>query len=143
MNFLEAPLVTGIIFFFTYMIFELFVRRNERITLIEKMGQNIIPLDDSALKIQFRSLLPSFKRSFTALRMGCLFIGIGLGLLVGLFIYMQVRVNIDHIHEEPDFYYSISFGAPVLVFGGLGLIISYLIEKNDIKKDEEKNSKLA
>ena len=139
MNFLEAPLTVGIVFFFIYMIFELFARKDERIRLIEKMGQSLGPIDSSVLKSQFSTLLPSFnKKSFTALRMGCLFAGLGLGLLIGLFICLYIRNSyvFEH-HWERDTLYSVAYGAPVLIFGGIGLIISYLIEKKDTKKDEK------
>jgi len=138
MNHLEAPLTVGIVFYFTYMIFELFARRNERIAFIEKMGQNLSPMEASELKTRLNSLLPSIKKSFTALRMGCLLLGVGMGLLVGLFIYIGIRNNISFEENwERDSFYSMSYGAPVLLFGGLGLIISYLIEKKDMKKDED------
>jgi hypothetical protein len=139
MNFLEAPLVTGIVFFFIYMIFELFARKDERIRLIEKMGQSLGPIDSSVLKSQFSTLLPSFsKKSFTALRMGCLLVGLGLGLLIGLFLCLYIRNTFVFEHNwERDSLYSVAYGAPVLIFGGIGLITSYLIERKDIKKDEK------
>ena len=139
MNFIVPPLVVGIIFYFIYMTFELFARKTERLNLIEKMGQSLTPTDDSVLKSQFTSLLPSFsKKSFTSLRIGCLLAGLGLGLLVGLFIFLYIRntINIEH-HWERETFASISYGAPLLVFGGLGLIISYIIERRDIKNDEK------
>jgi hypothetical protein len=132
MTFLEAPLVVGIVFYFIYLTFELFVRKQERISLIEKMGQNIAPIDPSLLRNQFGSLLPTFpKKSFTALRFGCLFVGVGLGLLIGLFIVLYVNdccSNGINGWERVNFY-SMAYTAPVLLFGGLGLIISYHIER--------------
>jgi hypothetical protein len=129
MNFLEAPLVVGIISYFVYMTFELFARKKERILLIEKMGQNLTPIDSSLFKNQFSSLLPSFrKKSFTALRFGCLLVGIGLGLIFGIclaaFFSNELR---DNNWRNGDLI-SIACFAPVILFGGLGLIISYLIE---------------
>jgi len=142
MNFIEGPLIVGIVFYFTYMVFELFARRNERISIIEKMSQSVSLADASVLKSQLSSLLPSFKKSFTALRLGCLLLGIGLGLLTGLGIYLSIRNNITFEGGwERDSFYSISYGAPILFFGGLGLIISYLIEKKDFEKDEERKRK--
>ena len=137
MGHITAPLVTGIVFYFTYMVFELFARRKERMSLIEKMGQNLTPVDSSALKSQFSSLLPAFpKKSFTALRTGCLLVGLGLGLLVGLFI----ALNIENLHIEGwrrDTYCSVAYGASVLFFGGLGLIISYIIENKSARKEQD------
>ena len=139
MNFLEGPLICGIIFYFIYMIFELFARKDERIRLIEKMGQSLAPIDSSLLKSQFSTLLPSFsKKSFTSLRIGCLFVGLGMGLLVGLFMCLNIRsAGIPNDHWERDTFYSVSYGASVLLFGGLGLVISYIIESRSAKKDEK------
>ena len=139
MNFIQAPIVVSIVFYFIYKIFELFVRKNERINFIEKMGQNLAPPDDSLLKSQFSSLLPSFtKKSFISLRIGCLFVGLGLGLLVGLLICLNLRnIGVNDGHWERETFYSVSYGASVLLFGGLGLVISYIIESKSYKKDEQ------
>ena len=137
MNFLEAPLVLGILGYLTYMTFELFARKQERMSLIEKMGQNLTPIDSSVLNVQFSSLLPSFrKKSFTALRTGCLFVGFGLGLLVGIFICLLIssnKLNLGNLDRNA--LYSFAYVAPVLLFGGLGLIISYNIESKTAKKE--------
>lgn len=139
MDFITPPLVVGIIFYFTYMIFELFARRGERMNLIEKMGQNLTPMDSSLLKSQFSTLLPSFNtKSFTALRIGCLLLGLGLGLLVGLFICLYLRdTGISNDHWDRNNFYSVAYGASVLFFGGLGLVASYIIESKSTKKDEK------
>ena len=136
MNFLEAPLTCGIVFYFIYMTFELFVRKQERIGIIEKLGQNMTPLDPTILKNQFSSLLPSFqKKSFTSLRNGCLFVGIGLGLLVGLYINLNMSGIFEIDRSWGQNISSVAYGAPVLLFGGLGLIISYLIESKSTAKN--------
>jgi len=139
MHFLEGPLTIGIVFYFTYLTFELFARKGERMNLIEKMGQSAGPIDSSILKSQFSTLLPSFsKKSFTALRMGCLLSGLGFGLLTGLIICLNIRnAYVFEHHWERDTLYSVAYGAPVLIFGGFGLIISYIIERKDAKKDEK------
>lgn len=138
MDFITAPLVIGIVFYFTYMVFELFARRKERMSLIEKMGQNLTPMDSSVLKSQFSSLLPSFpKKSFTGLRIGCLLVGLGLGLLVGLFIALYIDNTSSSEDWRKNAFFSVAYGASVLFFGGLGLIISYVIESKSTKKKEE------
>lgn len=137
MDFITAPLVTGIIFYFTYMVFELFVRKNERMTLIEKMGQTPAaapPLDPSLLRTHFNYLPPSFpKNVFTGLRIGFLLIGLGLGLLVGLFLCIMIRIS-GIPKWSIDMFYSIALGSSVLLFGGLGLILSYFVERKLAKK---------
>jgi len=133
---LEAPLVTGIVFYFFYMTFELFARKEERMRLIEKIGQTLAPTDFPVPK--FSSLLPTFKKSFNSLRFGCLFIGIGLGLLVGLFIclYINTGLRIGTGRWEQDTYYGVAYGSSVLFFGGIGLLVSYFIENRAIKKEK-------
>ena len=133
----EAPLMFGIVFYFIYLTFELFVRKQERINLIEKMGQNMPPIDPDMLKIQSYSLLPTFKKSFTALRFGCLFAGLGFGLLVGLFIGLIVteEFHLENNPKEMNNIVSLAYGASALCFGGLGLLISYLIENSTSKKN--------
>ena len=144
MNFISGPLICGIVFYFIYMTFELFVRKQERISLIEKMGQNMIPIDPDMLKNQFGSLLPTFKKSFTSLRFGCLFTGLGLGLLVGLFISLFINSEFQTGNTRLEMYNinSIACGASVLLFGGLGLIISYLIESHSASKAKQTTTSL-
>ena len=136
MSFIVGPLICGIIFYFVYMTFELFVRKQERISLIERMGQNMIPTDPELLKNQFSSLLPTFKKPFTSLRIGCLLTGLGLGLLVGLFIclFIKTEFKFGDSYWERDNFFSMAYGASVLFFGGLGLLISYLIESKSAPK---------
>jgi hypothetical protein len=138
MEFLEAPLLTGIVFYFIYLIFDLFVRKQERMNLIEKWGQNISPIDPEALSNQLSTLKPVFrKKSFNALKFGWLFVGIGFGLLVGffisLFVYHNLSYNANGFRERELF--SVAYGAPVLLFGGFGLLISYAIESKSAKKE--------
>jgi len=136
MSFIEGPLICGIVFYFIYMTFELFVRKQERISLLEKMGQNMVPTDPNVMKNQFSTLLPDFKKSFTSLRIGCLLTGLGLGLLVGLFIclFIKSEYRFGDSHWERENFFSMAYGASVLFFGGLGLLISYLIESKSTSK---------
>ena len=134
---LVGPLIMGIVCYSIYMVFELFVRREERMKLIEKIGQNFAPKDCYFPK--FNSLLPVFsKKSFASLRFGCLFTGIGLGLLVGLFLslYIKTGLKIGYSHWENETFYSVAYGSSVLFFGGFGLLVSYFIENKSTKKED-------
>ena len=138
MNFIEAPLAIGLIAYFIYKTFELFARKQERLNLIEKIGQNFVPSDPSLLKLDFGSLLPSFqKKSFYSLRIGCLLAGLGLGLLAGLFLclYMKSAYSLGNSSWEQNNYFSVAYGSLVLLFGGTGLLVSYFIESKSTKKD--------
>ena len=120
LDFIMVPLVCGIFVLGFYKLFELFVCKKERLMIIEKMGEKFTP-DMLEHKINFSSI---GSMSFSALKFGCLFIGIGLGLLTSFVIHYNC-------HEFFDNKWRICttiYGACVLVFGGLGLLIAFLVE---------------
>ena len=83
LDFITIPAVMVIICAGIYGLFELFVRRNERMAIIEKIGDK---LDASAFEGKLG--LPSYakKFSFSSLKAGLLLAGVGLGLLIGFII---------------------------------------------------------
>ncbi len=135
MNFLVAPLIVGICIAGVYGLFELFVRRKERLAIIEKMGDKLY--DPSFSK---RLGLPNYTNfSFSALKLGCLMAGIGLGLLVGFIINISLA---DSFQQDGWFRNEISgtaYGASVLLFGGIGLIIAFVLEMKIAKKEKKDN----
>lgn len=135
MDFITAPLVVGFICVGIYGVFELFVRRKERLAIIEKIGDK---LDASAFEGKLG--LPSYVRkfSFSSLKAGCLLTGIGLGLLVGFII--NITLSINNLVTDNDWFHSeiagTAYGASVLLFGGIGLILAFIIEMK-IGKDKK------
>lgn len=113
----------AIVFGVVYKLFELFVGRKERILLIEKLGDKLTP-DTFKNGIIYRPSLSSFG----GLRMGCLLLGLGIGLLAGF--------GIANWQGADDRTTSIIYGSCVLIGGGLGLIASYLFEMNQLKKEK-------
>jgi len=111
---LEPIFITGIIFGFTYAVIFLFVRKSERVKLLDK------GVDASAF------LSPRKEQNFTALKFGLLFIGVAIGIFMG-----TVLTNIGFMEEEAA-YFSMIF-----LFGGLGLVINHFIEKNERKESEK------
>ena len=103
MNFISVPVVCGIFVLGFYKLFELFVCKKERLAIIEKIGEKFSP-DMLENKIN----LPSVGNvSFSALKFGCLFVGIGLGLLVAYLIcattlegYVDVSRNSNWEYRE-------------------------------------------
>ena len=79
MDFIMVPTIMAIITLGIYKLFELFVCKKERLMLIEKMGDKYVP-DVACMP----KLYGNF--SFSALKLGCLLVGMGLGLLIGFVI---------------------------------------------------------
>ena len=134
MEFIMIPAIFGIVTLGFYKLFELFVCKKERLAIIEKIGEKFSP-DMLENKIN----LPSVGNvSFSALKFGCLFVGIGLGLLVA---YLICRTTIDdYVVRNADWNWevrqtiSVIYGACVLLFGGVGLLASFLVELKISKK---------
>lgn len=76
-----------------------------------------------------RSAQPSAPKPFLSLKFGLLLVGLGMGILLALFFVLQYRMNEDEA-------VAVYFGC-ISIFGGLGLIISYIIEKNWLDKHQE------
>lgn len=72
----------------------------------------------------------SAPKPFISLKFGLLMVGLGVGLLIALFTVLSTGIS-----EENGV--AVYFGC-ISIFGGLGLISSYLIEKKWLDKQEEK-----
>lgn len=134
MDFIMVPTIIGIITLGFYKLFELFVCKKERLLIIEKMGEKFTP-DMLDHKINFSSV---GNVSFSALKFGCLFVGIGLGLLVA---YLICTTTIDgYVERNANWNWevrksiSVIYGACVLLFGGAGLLTAFLVELKISKK---------
>ncbi len=135
MNDLVPILVMGIITLGIYKIFELFVRRNERISIIEKLSN----VDPETLK--HRINFPVYKDESIgswSIRIGLLLIGVGLGVVIATIVdistaipsYYKGQLVYDSMRSVDVLYPSCA-----AVFGGIGLVIAYFIEKKKDKKD--------
>ena len=130
MDFIMVPTIMAIITLGIYKLFELFVCKKERIMLVEKMDERgLLPRMDVPK-------LCGSSFSFAALKIGCLLVGMGLGLLLGYLIcYATVP---DYFTANRDWMYretvSLIYGACVLGVGGIGLIAAFIIELKLSKK---------
>ena len=98
MDFITAPLVVGFICLGIYALFELFVRRKERLLIIEKISERM-DIADLGKRLSLPSYsLPRF--SFSSLKTGCLLMGIGLGILVGFFCNLIGAANCVMSHSD-------------------------------------------
>jgi len=133
MDFIVAPLIVWICVSGLYGLFELYARRGERKAMIEKMGDK---LDASLLEGKF-NLLNMSPNSFSSLKIGCLLTGLGLGLLVGILLNTMLHsyntwAGLEHWRISN--FIGIAYGASVLFFGGIGLLVSFVIENKMNKK---------
>ena len=119
---LAPPIIVFVIFYFIYKMLELFARRNERMTMIEKLN-----IGDGA------DIPPDISKLFTpptpaswALRLGLLLMGIGLGLCLAIIMDYEM----DFSGNSEAFYF-----ASMMLFGGLGLVIAYIIEQKQKKQE--------
>lgn len=137
MDFILVPLVVGIITLGIYKLFELFVCKKERLAMIEKLGDKLNAGDISS---NF-SLNLNYSRSrfsYSALKGGCLMLGVGLGLFIGFLVcfnnlpYYAVKSS-----WEVQSVASIIYGGCTLLFGGLGLLTAFLIEVFINKKEKK------
>jgi hypothetical protein len=128
LDFIMVPAMFAIIGFFTYRIFELYARRKERLNMIEKISE--FKGIDSNINVNIDLFSKSGSGIFTSLKLALLFCGLGLGLLVGFFLMLEGPKDLHHAHK------NIIIGASTLFFGGLGVLISFLIELHFSRKDK-------
>ena len=121
LDFIMVPAVVGIITLGIYKLFELFVRKKERLIIIDKIGDKLTP-DILNGKIDFSTNIPKFSSS--ALKFGCLFMGLGIGMLVAF----AIHYNFASFVESTYYTRSTVYGSCVLLFGGIGLIAAFIVE---------------
>lgn len=127
MQFIMIPTLFGIVTLGLYKFFELIICRKERLLLIEKLGDKLTPEGlNGQLNISFERRL-----SFSALKFSCLFMGMGLGLLLAFFINAEWGYTMKEFRVDDE----VLYGSCLLLFGGLGLLIAFLVELNVDKKE--------
>ena len=142
MSYITGWIVVGIITLGIYKVFELFVGKKERLAIIEKLGDKLDPsMLGNRLSLPLpvgTSFMSSSPTSFSALKFGCLLLGMGLGLLTG---YMIGVTTIPGFFTENNWRMnelaSLIYGASVLLFGGLGLVIAFIVELKISRKSRK------
>jgi len=129
MDSLVPIFIVGICVLGVYRVFELFVRRGERMMIIGKLGEQV-KLSDESLNLN----LPFFQQSSNgswALKISLLLIGVGIGLLVG-YGFEFAATGGDFLRYVNDWQFqhkiAVVYFASIAIFGGVGLLIAYLIE---------------
>ena len=122
---LTTVFVMAIIFTTVYKVFELFVRRRERQTIVDKMPPEKI---GEEYRLPGHSSESSSLSRFAALKWGALALGLGLG----LFVYVLLVLNNPQLINMWSIN-TTACGALALTGGGLGLLVAFLIE-NSMRK---------
>ncbi len=131
---LDSVLVPAVVFYFIFKIFELYVRRGERLRLIEKLDS----LSSVEGKVDLRMLTPTPSLGIgrnVGIKIASLLIGMGLGALLGMVMtFFFVRAMEGHV--DWSFYqtYEMFSGMGMLIFGGLGLLIPSIILRDEKKE---------
>lgn len=136
MEFISIPVTFGIGAYAFYKLIELYVRKKERLMIIEKLNM----LDNiNTQNINLSNLFGEekfLKNPYLALRIGSLLMGLGLGLLIG---YLIAQLSFGYI-PDPSWNIretiSVIYGATTLFFGGMGLITGFIIETNMKRKQK-------
>ena len=131
--------VVGFIVLGIYKLFELFAKRKERLLFIEKLAFISEDKEDEERRIKVR--LPFLSESnadfgFWPLRVSLLLIGIGAGCLSAFFI--RIFSLIQEYPHSWELNVLVNF-ASILMFGGVGLLVAFLIEQKIKAKKNDKN----
>ncbi len=128
MEFISIPVTFGIGAYAFYKLVELFARKKERIMIIERLSQisstNIENLDISRIFGEGKNL----NNKFLSLRIGSLLMGLGFGLLVGIGIAYGMYGSSGSLSYETMQSMSVVYGASTLCFGGVGLLLGFIVE---------------
>ena len=131
------PLNCAIIFGCIYKVVELFVHRRERLLLINKLTE--------ISNVDFKGIqLYNSGNKFTALRIGWLMLGIGIGFFLGFLLNLWVTLG-DYVNAGKEGWWQyqdrvagIVYVACICICGGIGLLLSYRAEyKAEHPEDQE------
>ncbi len=124
LDFIMVPAIMAIITYGVYKLFELFARRKERIMIIEKTDFSKGGLQQPSLDVNYEG-----GGRFKSLKFSCLLLGLGAGLFVGFLISVHTDFsNIDTFIGKYDIV-ALVIGSSVLLFGGIGMLTSFILEQ--------------
>ena len=136
MNWITAPLICAIVFGCIYKVVELFVRKRERLMLINKLTE--------ISNVDFKGIsLYSSGNKFTGLRVGWLMLGVGFGFLFGFLInmmatYGKYAYDFDDVWRYHSVVGGIVYVACICICGGVGLLLAYRAERKEEQPREKK-----
>lgn len=125
---MEGFLITLTMCVTFYKFVELFARRKERKIILDKINFENPNIDLSGVKLP--SIGTDFNiGKFTSLRIGIVMVGLALGLIVGVILNSTLFPMNGDISYRYNYYREIVMFASPLLFGGIALLTSFLIEQ--------------
>ena len=126
---LTPVIIVPTIMYFVYKAIESLVRRKERMLMVEKLDFSNLHTLSSAEALNVMDCMPN--KRFSGLRTGLLLAGVGLGLMVAWVLVMSILPSFDTSSRYWEYQrmLSVVYLAAPACFGGIGLIISYIIEQ--------------
>jgi hypothetical protein len=140
---LTPVLVVGFVVLAIYKLFELLVRKRERLTIIEKLSAFQI---DSIQPDSIRLPNISFEKQGAncwPLRIALLLIGVGLGCTVAYIVQLWILGSLHLLREGRNVNWevrnliSMVYFASICFFGGIGLLTAFLVERHEMKKRKD------
>lgn len=124
---ITAMVIVATVAYTIYRLFELFARRRERLSIIEKMSNNanMKELDNHLV------LPPQEDKGSWAIRIGLLLIGVGLGIVIATIVDLTMAADYPTAHEHYGNYRNtldVLYPACAALFGGVGLVVAYFVE---------------
>lgn len=128
MEFITIPLTFGIGAYAFYKVIELYVRKKERLMLIDKLD-TLENINTSSFNLNgVFGEVKALQNQYLTLRIGSLLMGLGLGLLIGYVIVnvsFPVAGDVSYSMLQTQ---SVIYGASTLLFGGMGLTGGFIAE---------------
>jgi hypothetical protein len=132
---MQGVIICAVIFYFVYRVLENLIHRKERLIIAQKI-ETLDPQKSGQMDLNkwFGAAAPN---KYAPLRWGLLLTGAALGIILAFFIHQG-------LYPEMKWY---STGAEMLYFGltflfaGIGLLISFMLERKFSAEDAEKSSK--
>lgn len=135
---LDLMFVVGVITLAIYKFLELLICRRERLSIIDKLEGNTLTEYLKCLPQQIGASMPILRPmtvspvGSVSLRGGCLLLGMGLGLIFAFLLIQGFRIGYSFETREV---LRMVYTGSLLFFGGLGLVISFIIERVLAHKD--------
>lgn len=130
MDFITVPLIFGIVTLGIYKLFELFVCKKERMIILEKMD---FKFDGNLPHVNLlKNHGTSLPFSFSSLKIGCLLLGLGLGIVLGILFFAFNVETVRNFGEVTNYntygLVTLIISGCVLSMGGVGLLLAFIIE---------------